>query len=465
MLIRCARSLAVAIAAIFLVLNVAAQAQTAEISLEQGYRLTAQALRDGDNRLALQLSNALIEARSGDPLLYYMRASAQGNLGLYGDGRRSAARAYRLSDGSPARFEAAQLAARLAVAEKRHTLAQIWLRRTAIHAPDEQAEALIARDYRALRRINPWEFRLRTELRPSNNVNNGADTALQIIDGVPVIGRLSGSAQALSGLIANVDLITAYRLSDRERSFTTLAGRLFVQRVELSSEAREQAPDLRSSDFDSTYVEAQLRHVFAVGRPGYGGSASAELAGGSYYYNGTVNYNFGRLGGARTWRRSDGSRIQVSALVETRFDALFRTNEADIFGASVYYFRPLQGGDNISLRLAYRDTQAEHPNGTFRSGSLRLAYGLGRPVGPARLDFGLVLGYSDYPQYISAGFLPVPGGRQDESIYGDVNLFFDRYDYAGFAPILRLRAGKKSSNDSRFDITEFSVSLGIESKF
>ena len=44
-------------------------------------------------------------------------------------------------------------------------------------------------------------------------------------------------------------------------------------------------------------------------------------------------------------------------------------------------------------------------------------------------------------------------------------MLFDQLDYAGFAPMLRLRAGRKSSNDSRYDIRELSVSLGIESKF
>ena len=39
------------------------------------------------------------------------------------------------------------------------------------------------------------------------------------------------------------------------------------------------------------------------------------------------------------------------------------------------------------------------------------------------------------------------------------------YDVAGFAPVLRLRSGRKDSNISRFDIRETSISIGIESKF
>ena len=48
---------------------------------------------------------------------------------------------------------------------------------------------------------------------------------------------------------------------------------------------------------------------------------------------------------------------------------------------------------------------------------------------------------------------------------GDVTLFFEDYDYAGFAPTVRISAGRRSSNFSMFSSSEFSVSLGIRSKF
>lgn len=440
-------------------------ANTQTVTIEQGAALTAQALRIGRPDVALKLSDALLQARPKDPLIHFMRATAQTQLGQAGPGRRSAARAYRLSDDPGDKFQAAQLAARLALQEERPTLAQIWLRRTAIHAPDDKAKALIARDYKVLRRINPWSFRLRGELRPSSNINNGADTALQVIDGVPVTGRLSGGAQALSGVIGSLDIATSYRLRQSDRSMTSVGGRLYVQRVRFSDEAREMAPEVDNSDYASTYGEVSLRHAFAVGPEGMGGSAAVDVALGTSWWGGERNYDFARVGGERTWRLSDGSRIRAHASAETRFSARYRTNDADILGIGLRYFVPLDNGDSMTATLALRDSDAEHPNGSYRSASLRLAYGLGRPIGPVRVDAGLVLGYTDYPEYLSAGFIRVPGGRQDESIYGDINLFFDRYDYAGFAPMLRLRAGRKSSNDSRFDITEYTVSLGIESKF
>ncbi|MEM7321123.1 MAG: hypothetical protein AAF408_19125, partial [Pseudomonadota bacterium] len=435
------------------------------ITYEQGMAYAIQTLRVGRPDLTLELAERLRRARPKDPLVHYLKASAHAGLGDVRNGRKSAARAYRLSDSSASKFQAAQLAARLSVQEEKPTLAQIWLRRTAIHAPDEQTEELIARDYKALRQINPWALRIRAELRPSNNVNNGSDTSLQIIDGVPVIGILSGASLALSGLIGSVDMIASYRLDQTNTSLTSVGGRLYVQKVKFSSEAKELAPNVDESRFDATYAELSLRHAFTVGKPGFGGSAAVDFASGSSYWGGERNYNFARLAGERTWRYSDGSRFRFSALAETRFASRFPTNEADILGLGAMYFRPLKNGDNFTVDLAYRDTEADNPNGTFESASIRLAYGLGRPVGPARIDAGLVFGYSHYPVFRSGGFILVPGGRRDRSIYADVNFFFDRYDYAGFAPMLRLRAGKRSSNDSRFNFREISLSMGIESKF
>jgi len=84
-------------------------------------------------------------------------------------------------------------------------------------------------------------------------------------------------------------------------------------------------------------------------------------------------------------------------------------------------------------------------------------------IGPARVSAGVVLGYSDYPDYVA--LFAVPGGRQDKSVYANVSLFFPDVDYAGFAPTVQISTGRKFSNVSRFDTRELSVAMGIQSKF
>lgn len=431
------------------------------LTLPQARELARAGLNTQRPDQTITLARGLLEADAKDAEAHYLLARAYAQTGAAARGRRSAARAYRFSRFPQDKFQTAQLAARLAYAENRPMLSQIWLRRTVIHAPSPEVEELVARDYRAVRAANPWYFRLRADLRPSNNVNNGADTALQVIDGVPVTGFLSGAARALSGVIGTLDLYSSYRLHQGPRSATTLSGRYYAQRVELSAEAREQAPLLSRRDFNSTYAEATLRHRFAVGEAG---NAALGLSYGTSWYGGARAYDFARLSGERSWRLRGGQTLSVNGLLEDRHNARFGTNDARILELGAQFRQPLGNGDRLDFALALRESDARWFNGSYRSASLRAGYAFGRPVGPMRLSAGLVLGYTDFPIFRSGLFL-VPGGRQDQSIYGDVSMLFDQWDYAGFAPLLRLRAGRKSSNDSRYDIREFSVSLGIESKF
>lgn len=440
-----------------------------ELSLDQGLHVAVASLKQGKPEITLQLSRGLLQADPKNPMLHYLQANAYAGLGKPVDARQSAARAYRYADRSEDKFQAAQLAARSALQADSPTLAQYWLRLTAIHSPDEIADQRIAQDYLALRRINPWSFRIRTEIKPSDNVNNGADSALQIIDGDPVIGRLNGAAQALSGVIGVVDLSSAYRFRQSAESETSVAGRLYIQRVSLSSEAKAQAPNVTGSDFASTYGELSLRHAMAVGSGDTKGIAIFEGTLGTSWYGDERSYNLARLDASRSWTLGK-SRLEISGLAETRFSARYATNDANIIGLGAQISRALSNGDRLTLSMAYRDTNAVGTNGTFWSASMRANYAFAKPLGPARLSAALTLGYSDYPTYqlflpSKGGIGPVQGGRQDSSIYGDLNFFFDQYDYAGFAPVLRIRTGQKDSNISRFDIRESSISLGIQSKF
>ncbi|WP_165759826.1 tetratricopeptide repeat protein [Falsiruegeria litorea] len=434
------------------------------LTLDQAFRTAIEALRTGQPTVTVALTHGLLKANPKDPVLHYLQAQAYARMNEPEEGRQAAALAYRNSKDQDSLFQSAQLAARLSLQAGRPTMAQFWLRRTAVHAPNEEAEKLIAADYKQLRRINPWAFRIRAEIKPTDNVNNGADTALQIIDGVPVVGQLSGSAQALSGAFGIVDVTTAYRLRQSAESMTSVGGRLYVQRVSLSSEAKALAPNVTGSQFASTYGEVSVRHAMIVGPAENLGSAAVDVATGTSWFGGERSYNFARLGGERTWRMAGGAQLRLNALVETRFAERYGSNDANILGIGAQYVRPVGSGNRISISMAYRDSRARWFMGTYRSASVRVAYDLGQAIGPAKLSAGLVLGYSDYPNY-AVSIFTVPGGRQDKSIYGDLSLFFDEYDYAGFAPMLRVRTGKKDSNVSRFDIREFSVSLGIESKF
>lgn len=434
------------------------------LSLEQARQLAAHALAEGNPGLAIQAARGLLQADPTDAFAYYVIAAAEAQRNDPDLSRRAASLAYRHAEPGADRFRSARLAARMAYAGGRPTLAQFWLRRSAIHAPDAAAEAVVARDYRILRARNPWSFRLQADLRPSSNVNKGADTALQIIDGVPVVGTLNGAAQALSGLIGSVDVAAGYRLRDGGTNATYLSGRLFAQRVALSAEARALAPNVGNSDYASTYAEITLRHGLAVGPPGRHGSAAVDLSLGESWSGGVRGFRFARVAGERRWSPAARDRLTLSALAEARFDTRYVSDDARIAGLGGEWVRRRANGDRFSLQVALRNSEAQFANGTYSAASLRAGYAFARPVGPVLLSAGVVLGYADYPAYYAPPFW-APGGRQDASIYGDVGMMFHQIDYAGFAPMLRLRAGRKQSNISIFTMREVSVSLGIESKF
>lgn len=452
-----------------------AQANTeTELTLDQARQLAVHALKTGNPGLAIEVSKGLLKADPRDPLAYYVIANAHAGLGQPNLGRRAAARAYRYSDIGPVKFQAAQLAAKMAYAESKPTLTQVWLRRAVIHAPSEREKDLVALDYKALRVQNPWSFSLRTGLRPSSNVNNGSDTALQIIDGVPDGGTIPIGSRALSGLIGSLDFTSAYRLHSDKHSSTSVGVRLYMERVALSSAAKELLASgpvypglkpVRNSNFASTYAAVSLRHGFAVGDSAKGGSAVVEVTVGESWYAQQRSYRFSRVAFERKWRiGQDRTQVTLRAMGEDRSKARYRSNDAHILGLGAEMRHRLGNGDKIGVTVALRDTQAKWKNGTFSSASMRATYSFAKAIGPAKLSAGLVLGYSNYPQYLQSLYIPT-SKREDNSIYGDLSLFFYQYDYAGFAPILRVRTGRKSSNFSQFSTRELSVSLSIQSRF
>ena len=452
--------------------------QQLHLSLQQGQVMAVHALNSGNPQLALQLSSSLLQANGKDHLAWHLQAAAYARTGQPEKGRKSAARAFRFAPDDASRYQMAQLASRLAYQGGSPTLSQYWLRRTAVYAPDEKAEKLIAKDYETLRRINPWSFRLSGGVKPSSNVNNGSDAATQEIDGLASHeNRFGPRAIALSGLIGTLDAGVSRRLLQSESSLTSFSGRLYVQRVALSDSAKAQAAELaartgttvpRNSEFGSTYGEITLSHAFKAGKPGQGGSARVALTGATSWYGGERNYNLAKLSAARSWALSPQNRLTIDGSAEHRLSPRFATLEADVFGLGASLSRQLSNGSSLSFSLGLRDTQAKSNNSDGTSATFRVGYALGQQIGPAKISTGLILGTADYPHHTfhnGHSWQPVPGGRQDTSAYADLNVFFEDYDYAGFAPMLRLRAGKRFSNHSRFETSEFSISLGVESKF
>ncbi len=431
------------------------------LSLPEARNVAVHALATGRPELAAQIASGLLQADPTSSYAHFMLANAYAGLGRPTEGRKSAARAFRYTKQPEQKFQAAELAAKLSYAEQRPTLTQLWLRRAVQHAPNAQIEEQLGRDYDRVRRQNPLSFSIRGELRPSSNVNNGADSALQVIDGLPFTGRLSGSSQALSGLIGSIDGTVGYRLRGTARSRTDLAARLYVQRIRLDGDAHALAPTLRNSDLGSTYGRIELGHSFAIGTTG--GSARVAAALGQYWSGGDLSYSFVSLEGARHWRIDDRSSLSLNIAVEQRLSAYSGVFDSTTYGLEVGGQHRLAWGDRATVSVALRHSDSDFVNSRVSSAALRMSYSFAQSIGPALVSAGLVFGTSDFPDYVAV--FGVPGGRQDMTAVGELSFFLPDLDYAGFAPTVRVRAGRSRSNVSRFETRELSVSLGVRSKF
>ena len=433
-----------------------------EVSLGQARVLAQQALAKGQLALAIKIARGLLQADPNDPSAHFILAAAMAKTGNIKQARKSAARAYRFSDNPRDRVAAAQFAARAALGEEKPTLTQLWLRRAAVHANDEVSQKRIAQDYRRVRNLNPLSFRVALGFRPSDNVNNGADSALNVIDGLPTVGQLSGSAQALAGNVGTLDVDLRYRLRRTERAQLDIGSRLYVRRVWLSSSAREQAPDLENEDLNSTRFDVSLNNTFALGAKG--NSANVGVSLGRAWSGEDESYDFVGLDIGRSIRLGDRTRLTLSASLEDRRSAQDPILDQTEYRLGAHLGHTLDNGDRVGLAFGISDTGSDHFNIASEARTVRASYAFAKALGPAKVSTSLTVGQSDFDAF-RIGFIEVPDGRQDDSVYGDVTFFFTDWDYAGFAPSVRVRAGRRDSNVSRYDSREFSVDFQIRSTF
>lgn len=445
--------------------NVAAQASpsepTVELTLPQARDLARRALADGQPDLARSIATGLLQADARSGFANYVIARAEDTLGRPAEARRAAKLAYRHADRDAQRFEAAQMAARMFYAAESPTRAQLWLRRAIEHAPDDTSRRELERAYKVVRAQNPLSFSLSGGIRPSNNVNNGAESALQIIDGLPYVGTLSGSAQALSGVIGHVDGAIGYRLRGTKTSRTTLGGRLYVKRVALDDDARALAPGSRNSDFGSTYAAVTLSH--AVAREAGAKVLSFDATLGQYWSGGARSYDFIRVGARHGWRLGAQDRLSLDASVELRDAASGSLWDTQRLTLGVSSSHDLAQAGKLSLAFNLHMTEGDLANARSEGAAISAVYHLGQQIGPMALAAGVTASHTDYPDYTA--LFAVPGGRQDLSISAHLDLTFPDVDYAGFAPALRVTTGRTRSNVSRFDTRELSVTLGVRSTF
>lgn len=434
---------------------------TRTLNMAEARILARQALHAGRFDLARDVAMILVRADPEDAYAYGVLAAAHSRLNDRKLARAAARLSYKYSDTSEEKFGAARTAAIIAFQQERPTISQAWLRLAATHADTPKKDKVLARDYARVRAANPLRFNISLSIAPSDNVNNGTDNVLEVINGVPTLGVINRSSRALAGTVGTLDVQLHYRLGQNQSSRTTATGRLYERRVNLTNSAQAEAPDVSNSDLAQTYVETGVEHLFALGAPGNSLSVGGAL--GASWSGGKRSYEFAKLSLRRGVKLSKSSRLTLSGDAERRFSSVGTQRDIDVLTLGATVSHKLKAGGKVSLGLTLQDVVGDYVNSDYQTASLRANYTFGKQLGPMRISTGLTLGYSDFDDYRL--LYTVEGGRQDESIYGDVSLFFADYDFAGFAPTIRFRTGRRTSNVNRFEIDETTITLGIQSKF
>jgi len=217
------------------------------ISVPQARTLARQALQVGNFALADRLSSVLLQNNPEDAEALLIRALTARAAGALDLAESAAADAYRASDNPILQFDAAFLVADIKARNEQYTRAQLWLRRADNVAPDEPRSDAVQRAFQNVSRRNPLGIQLRFTARPSNNVNNGAETLVIDLGGLPF--NLDPSGQQLGGYEASTGVSLSYRLSEDETQKTEALAELFHRKIWLDSAAKDLAPSRKRIRF------------------------------------------------------------------------------------------------------------------------------------------------------------------------------------------------------------------------
>ncbi len=446
-----------AAAALALLCAAPATAQV-EVTPEEARVLAAVLESEGRRADAGAIAAALLARDPDDAAAWVVVARIRRAEGDAAGAREAASRANATAGTDDERYAAAVELAAANFAQDRGLIAQFWLRRAAQVAPTEALREAAIRNFRAVRAQTPWSWSLGFSIVPSSNVNNGSRSDTIEIAGLPFV--LSGDARALSGLEATLTGSVTYRFEGFDGQPAQVYGGFAVQRVALTEEAKEQAPEADAGDYAFDALEFGFSQVISSW------SEDVVLRGealvGRNWYGGDLLSNYVRGGLTTRWVIGERSLATVSASLErqvrfdqddrsawvTRLDArrIWQVNDqGDVFG--------IGGG----LRRAQSDSVEIDNDAVLVS----VDYSWEEPVlGPATLALGLNLEYRDYDE---SPF--TVDGRQDRRAAVRATLGAPAWNYYGFAPTVTLEASRTMSNVSLYDAEDIGLRVGIASVF
>jgi hypothetical protein len=426
-----------------------------QLSVPQARALAHQAALRGDLSLADAVSSALLAQNPDDPQALLVRAIVARGVGQLDDAYDAAARAYRNSDIPALSFDAAMLAADIQARREKFTSAQIWLRRADQVAPDAPRRQIVAQAYQQVARRNPLQIQLRFTAKPSNNVNNGAETIVIDIGGLPFL--LDPSGQQLGGFEASTGASISYRLSGSETQRTEALGEFFYRKIWLNSSAKAKAPGATGSDFDYGVLIGGIRHSRLIW-PEIGVSRITGLVGQSWH-GGDALARWGEVQFGQTVEQGEGKRLKFGTVLRTEKRLDDDINSAYSLALSAEASRPVAGGGKYAFGVALKNVWSDSATVDHFSTTLLANRAFDR-VGAIRPSVRASVEQRLYHKFATA-----PGGREDLSLSLGVDIVWPEVSYFGFQPRLSLQARRTHSNVDIYDRNEYSIGLTAVSRF
>ncbi|KEJ90316.1 hypothetical protein [Sulfitobacter donghicola] len=453
--------------------------QSIQLSVEQMRKAAELSLRSGQTQRALSFADALLTRDEADLTALMIRSHALRALGQMTEAQTAARTAWQLAQTDSQKFSSAMLMAQALSSDGKRTRAQLWLRRAAQVAPTERHAARAARDFKYVRRQNPWQTHLSFTLAPNTNINNGSsrDTSAllyQLLNPFDIEGgteaTLGAASKALSGIETGFNLQSRYRFHQTERTAHDLRFGMSYRTYELSQSSKddlaqedaervargEEARNVSGSDY--AYGRLQFGYAFKKLREDRRGEFSFSTDVGQTFYGGERYNSFLRTRVGQSYFKDAKTKYNFGLSAETRhFEG---DTDQNLFSFDAGQSKRLANGDGLYLGVVVTSLRGDTARLEYDEIRFRSGYVLGKDVMGTKLQFGLSTSYRDYdvsPHDAS--------GRRDFEISADVTATFKQVDYYGFNPTVSLNASTTNSNIGLYDVNRLGLSIGIASSF
>lgn len=428
------------------------------LTTQQARVLAANLEASGQREEAARIAAILLESDPQDAFAWIIVSRIRQSTGDIDGALEAARNANAYADTDEERFAAAVELAVVNVQKERRLYAQFWLRRAAQVAPSEELRERAIQNFRDVRRQTPWQFTLRFSAVPSSNVNNGSSAEIIELFGLPFV--LSGDAQALSGVEFTISSSARYRFEGFAGQPALLSFGAALQRVALSDEAKEQAPEASGSDYSFDAFEVGFSQV--VSNWSEASVLRVNTLVGHNRYGGEALTNYARVGLLAQWPVGARSLMVLSGSIERqrRFDDEARSAWVTR-GNLRRVWQVGSRGQIAGLTFGLRNTSSESIEVDNRAALLSFDY---RSTEPILGSFSIAtLVNAEHRRYDASPFSA--DGREDTRGSVSVTVGLPDWNYYGFGPTVTFEASRTESNVSLYDSRDLGIRIGIDSVF